>query len=206
MVCIWFPDFQVFLLLQPELQFYQQLGASSKLRLQWQKVSLPCCVSYFANSCFKFLVTSYSFVTSFRADLVVWISVVILIFLFMIQRFGTDKVGYSFAPIMFVWFLFIGGIGFYNIIKFDPLIVKAINPQYIIAYFSRNRKAAWISLGDIILCITGLNLLFLLCSCINLFVLRRRKIKNLVENLFILMQELKHYLLMLGILLFYQYK
>ena len=150
--------------------------------------------------------TSYSFVNSFRADLVVWISVVILIFLFMIQRFGTDKVGYSFAPIMFVWFLFIGGIGFYNIIKFDPLIVKAINPQYIIAYFSRNRKAAWISLGDIILCITGLNLLFLLCSCINLFVLRRRKIKNLVENLFILMQELKHYLLMLGILLFYQYK
>ncbi|XWS36286.1 hypothetical protein CRYUN_Cryun20dG0072500 [Craigia yunnanensis] len=93
-------------------------------------------------------------------DMVVWISVVILIFLFMIQRFGTDKVGYSFAPIMCVWFMFIGGIGFYNFIKFDPLIVKAINPQYIIAYFSRNKKAAWISLGDIILCITGAEALF----------------------------------------------
>lgn len=37
-------------------------------------------------------------------DITVWISVAILIFLFMIQRFGTDKVGYTFAPIICVWF------------------------------------------------------------------------------------------------------
>ncbi|XVF80412.1 hypothetical protein PTKIN_Ptkin15bG0069100 [Pterospermum kingtungense] len=93
-------------------------------------------------------------------DMVVWLSVVILIFLFMIQRFGTDKVGYTFAPIMCVWFMFIGGIGFYNFIKFDPLILKAINPQHIIAYFSRNKKDAWISLGGVILCVTGAEALF----------------------------------------------
>lgn len=100
--------------------------------------------------------------------MVVWISAAILVFLFMIQRFGTDKVDYSFAPIMCVWFMLIGRIGVYNFIKFDPLIVKAINPQYIIAYFRRNKKAAWISLGDIILCIIGSDLLFLfLCSCMT---------------------------------------
>ncbi|EOX94805.1 Potassium transporter, putative [Theobroma cacao] len=93
-------------------------------------------------------------------DMVVWISAAILVFLFMIQRFGTDKVDYSFAPIMCVWFMLIGRIGVYNFIKFDPLIVKAINPQYIIAYFRRNKKAAWISLGDIILCIIGAEALF----------------------------------------------
>ncbi|TQD76415.1 hypothetical protein C1H46_038043 [Malus baccata] len=85
---------------------------------------------------------------------VVLISVVILIALFMVQRFGTDKVGYSFAPIICIWFTMIGGIGVYNFIKFDPTVVKAINPQYIVDYFRRNKKDAWISLGGIVLAIT----------------------------------------------------
>ncbi|KAJ0096125.1 hypothetical protein Patl1_17086 [Pistacia atlantica] len=75
-------------------------------------------------------------------------------------RLGTDKVGYSFAPILIVWFAFISGIGVYNIIKFDPTVVKAVNPMYIIDYFSRNKKEAWISLGGIILCTTGSEALF----------------------------------------------
>ncbi|XP_042516916.1 potassium transporter 5-like [Macadamia integrifolia] len=91
---------------------------------------------------------------------IVWISVAILIGLFAVQRFGTDKVGYSFAPIICVWFTFIGGIGIYNFIKYDPAVVKAINPKYIIDYFSRNKKDAWISLGGIVLAITGTEALF----------------------------------------------
>ncbi|KAE9589227.1 hypothetical protein Lal_00000544 [Lupinus albus] len=91
---------------------------------------------------------------------IVGISIAILICLFMIQRFGTDKVGYSFAPIVCVWFAFIGGIGVYNIIKYDPKVVKAINPKYIIDYFKRNKKDAWISLGGVVLAITGTEALF----------------------------------------------
>jgi KUP system potassium uptake protein len=87
--------------------------------------------------------------------MIVWISVAILIFLFMIQRFGTDKVGYTFAPIICVWFAFIGGIDLYNFIKFDSTVVKAINPKYIVDYFRRNKKEAWISLGGTVLAITG---------------------------------------------------
>ena len=87
--------------------------------------------------------------------MIVWISVAILIFLFMVQRFGTDKVGYTFAPIICVWFAFIGGIGLFNFIKFDPTVVKAIKPQYIVQYFQRNKKEAWVSLGGIVLAITG---------------------------------------------------
>ncbi|KAL2510563.1 Potassium transporter 5 [Abeliophyllum distichum] len=84
----------------------------------------------------------------------------ILVLLFMVQRFGTDKVGYSFAPIICVWLLFIAGIGVYNIFKFDPLVVKAINPKYIVDYFRRNKDKAWVSLGGVILCITGSEALF----------------------------------------------
>ena len=95
-----------------------------------------------------------------RADRVVWISVAILICLFMVQRFGTDKVGYTFAPIICVWFFFIGGIGVYNFFKYDPSVIKALNPKYIIDYFQRSKKQAWISLGGVVLSVTGTEALF----------------------------------------------
>ena len=43
----------------------------------------------------------------------------------------------------------------YNFVKHDPGLIKAINPLYIIDYFIRNKKNAWISLGGVILCLTG---------------------------------------------------
>ena len=75
-------------------------------------------------------------------NMIMWISVVILIILFQVQRFGTDKVGYSFAPILTIWFLFIGIVGIYNFFKYDPRVIKAINPMYIVEYFRWNRKNA----------------------------------------------------------------
>ncbi|XVF21920.1 hypothetical protein REPUB_Repub12eG0130500 [Reevesia pubescens] len=97
---------------------------------------------------------------SLSEDAIVWTSVGILVCLFMVQRFGTDKVGYTFAPIICVWFAFIAGIGVYNFVKFDPTVVKAINPRYIIDYFKRNKKDAWVSLGGVVLAITGTEALF----------------------------------------------
>ncbi|KAK6260211.1 hypothetical protein SCA6_014685 [Theobroma cacao] len=93
-------------------------------------------------------------------ETIVWTSIAILIGLFMVQRFGTDKVGYTFAPIICVWFTLIGGIGVYNFFKFDPTVVKAINPLYIIDYFRRNKKDAWVSLGGVVLATTGTEALF----------------------------------------------
>lgn len=91
---------------------------------------------------------------------IVWISVAILVLLFSVQRFGTDKVGYSFAPIITIWFVMIAGIGVYNFIKFDPTVIKALNPKYIVDYFQRNKKEAWISLGGVVLAITGTEAMF----------------------------------------------
>lgn len=76
--------------------------------------------------------------------------------LFSVQRFGTDKVGYTFAPIICIWFSLIGGIGAYNFFRFDPTVIKALNPWYIVHYFSRNRLDAWISLGGVVLAVTGI--------------------------------------------------
>jgi len=86
---------------------------------------------------------------------VVWISVAILFMLFSVQRFGTDKVGYTFAPVISVWFLLIAGIGMYNLVVHDIGVLRAFNPWYIVQYFKRNGKDGWVSLGGIILCVTG---------------------------------------------------
>jgi len=86
---------------------------------------------------------------------VVGISIVVLMALFSIQRFGTSKVGFLFAPILALWFFSLGSIGVYNILKYDITVLRAFNPAYIYFFFKRNGKAAWSSLGGCVLCITG---------------------------------------------------
>ncbi|GJM95766.1 hypothetical protein PR202_ga12544 [Eleusine coracana subsp. coracana] len=88
-------------------------------------------------------------------DQVVWITVGILVAFFAVQRFGADKMGYTFAPLVFVWLLLISGIGIYNTVKHDIGTLRAFNPKYIIDYFRRNKKKGWVSLGEILLCFTG---------------------------------------------------
>lgn len=90
------------------------------------------------------------------AEAVAMISVAILIILFSVQRFGTHKVGYSFAPAILIWYSFISIIGIYNIAKHDTSVFKAFYPKYIFDYFKRNSKQGWVSLGGIVLCITGM--------------------------------------------------
>lgn len=89
-----------------------------------------------------------------------WVSIAILVLLFSVQRFGTDKVGYAFAPALCVWFSFIIGTGLYNVFNHDITVLRAFNPKYIVDYFRRNGKEAWVSLGGTILCITGSEAMF----------------------------------------------
>ncbi|KAK1570599.1 hypothetical protein Q3G72_004284 [Acer saccharum] len=99
--------------------------------------------------------SAVSGIKSLGQDAVMWISIVILILLFAVQRYGTDKVGASFAPIILLWFALNAGIGLYNLFAYDITVLRAFYPKYIFDYFSRNGKQAWISLGGVILCITG---------------------------------------------------
>ncbi|GAA0171277.1 transporter [Lithospermum erythrorhizon] len=93
-------------------------------------------------------------------DVVVIVAVVILIGFFSMQHYGTDRVGWLFAPIVLLWFLFIGGIGMFNIWKYDSSVLKAFSPVYIYRYFRRGGKEGWTSLGGIMLSITGTEALF----------------------------------------------
>ncbi|XP_073127301.1 potassium transporter 5-like [Henckelia pumila] len=106
------------------------------------------------------VLSAVSGIKGLNQEAVVYISIAILIVLFCVQRFGTDKVGFSFAPAVCLWFLFISGIGAYNLFKHDIGVLRAFNPQYIVKYFQRNGQKAWISLGGVVLCITGTEAMF----------------------------------------------
>jgi len=82
-------------------------------------------------------------------------SIVILVALFSIQRFGTGKVGFLFAPVLALWFFSLGAIGIYNLLKYDFTVIRALNPFYIVLFFNKNSKQAWSALGGCVLCITG---------------------------------------------------
>ncbi|KAK3421356.1 hypothetical protein EUGRSUZ_G02010 [Eucalyptus grandis] len=106
------------------------------------------------------VLSAVSGIKSLHTDAAVGISVAILIILFCVLRFGTDRIGFSFAPIVLIWFVLLSGIGLFNLFKYDIGVLRAFNPKYIGDYFKRNGKQAWISLGGIFLCITGTEAMF----------------------------------------------
>ena len=64
------------------------------------------------------------------------LSCVILFLLFMVQRYGTGKVGLTFAPLMVIWFASLFMIGAYQI-SLEPSIFKAFSPYYILRFMVR---------------------------------------------------------------------
>lgn len=79
----------------------------------------------------------------------------ILVFLFSLQHYGTHRVGFLFAPIVITWLLCISAIGVYNILHWNLHVYKALSPYYMYKFFKKTRKGGWMSLGGILLCITG---------------------------------------------------
>ena len=85
---------------------------------------------------------------------IVPITLVILILLFMAQRFGTEKIGKVVGPIMIVWFLSIAAIGMYNVID-APEVLKSLNPWWGMKFFIAHGWHALFILGAVVLAVTG---------------------------------------------------
>ncbi|RLN08054.1 potassium transporter 25 [Panicum miliaceum] len=79
----------------------------------------------------------------------------ILICLFALQHYGTHKVGFLFAPIVCIWLLCISAIGLYNIIHWDHHVYRALSPYYMYQFLKKTQTGGWMSLGGILLCVTG---------------------------------------------------
>ncbi|XP_055826970.1 potassium transporter 25-like [Solanum dulcamara] len=87
------------------------------------------------------------------------VACVILVCLFMLQRYGTNRVGVIFAPIVIVWLVFISGFGLYNIIH-HPQILWAISPTYMFRFINKIDITSLKLLSNIVLCIAGSEAMF----------------------------------------------
>ncbi|KAJ1384266.1 Potassium transporter [Sesbania bispinosa] len=83
------------------------------------------------------------------------VACIILIFLFALQHYGTHRVGCLFAPVVMTWLLCISAIGVYNIFHWNPHVYEALSPYYMFKFLKKTQKGGWMSLGGILLCITG---------------------------------------------------
>ncbi len=86
--------------------------------------------------------------------MVVPLSVVILVGLFGIQRFGTGVVGRVLGPIMVVWFAVIATLGVVSVVK-TPGVLQAVNPIHGVRYFIENGRRGFLSMGSLFLVVTG---------------------------------------------------
>ena len=82
------------------------------------------------------------------------ITIGILIGLFAIQRHGTAVIGRYFGPTMIVWFAVLAALGVMQIVR-NPGVLAAINPYYSFYFLFEHQFAAFITLGAVVLCVTG---------------------------------------------------
>ncbi|MDR0874471.1 MAG: KUP/HAK/KT family potassium transporter [Prevotellaceae bacterium] len=89
---------------------------------------------------------------------VVPIVVVIISIVFFVQRFGTERVGKAFGPVMAVWFGVLFVVGITQIVHY-PSVLKALNPYYAIELLTQYPQGFWL-LGAVFLCTTGAEALY----------------------------------------------
>jgi KUP system potassium uptake protein len=88
------------------------------------------------------------------------ISLVILVGLFLIQKYGTAAVGNLFGPVTLTWFVTLAVLGAINI-GAAPEIIGAINPMYAVRFISDHPTTAYIVMGAVVLVVTGVEALYL---------------------------------------------
>nr|XP_018634094.1 potassium transporter 6-like isoform X3 [Nicotiana tomentosiformis] len=88
------------------------------------------------------------------------VACIILVALFSLQHYGTHRVGFLFAPVVVTWLLCISAIGIYNIIHWNPYVYRALSPYYMYKFLKKTQTRGWMSLGGILLCITGSEAMF----------------------------------------------
>jgi KUP system potassium uptake protein len=91
--------------------------------------------------------------------LVIPISLVILVGLFAVQRYGTGAVGWMFGPVILVWFAVIGGLGLVEVVQ-HPGVVQGLSPTWAVRFMVDHGVDGWLTLGGVVLCVTGAEALY----------------------------------------------
>lgn len=86
-------------------------------------------------------------------------AVAILLCVFLLQHVGSGRIGSFYGPVMLAWFLTIAGFGAASISR-TPTALEALSPTWAVTYFWEHPAAAFLSLGAVVLTITGAEALY----------------------------------------------
>ena len=81
-------------------------------------------------------------------------SLVVLLLLFAVQSRGTASIGRVFGPVMLLWFVCIGVLGLFGVMR-QPQVVVAVDPRHAIGFLVHHGWHSFIVLGGVFLAITG---------------------------------------------------
>ena len=98
-------------------------------------------------------------VSTSLSHLIVPLSVVILLALFVLQRFGTGAVGWLFGPVILLFFTVIGILGLKEIVQ-HPGVLQGLSPSWAVRFMIDHGVYAWLTLGGVVLCCTGAEALY----------------------------------------------
>ena len=93
------------------------------------------------------------------AHLIVPVSVVILLGLFALQRFGSGTIGSLFGPVILVWFSAIGVLGLSEVLK-DPAVLQGLSPSWGVRFMIDHGASGYLVLGGVVLAVTGAEALY----------------------------------------------
>jgi len=93
------------------------------------------------------------------APLVLPLTLMILVSLFLLQSHGTHRIGKLFGPVMLLWFAVLAWFGLVSLLK-TPSILTAVNPWYALVMFLHAPWVAFVSLGAVVLAVTGCEALY----------------------------------------------
>lgn len=99
-------------------------------------------------------VEGLSIVSPYFKGFIIFLAFIILLWLFLFQWRGTERVGVFFAPFMLIWFITIGSLGLVNIIQ-NLTVLEAINPWHAFLLFQHYHLHAYLILSGVFLVVTG---------------------------------------------------
>lgn len=84
---------------------------------------------------------------------------VILLGLFLLQKYGTGKIGVGFGPVMILWFGCLAGLGLFRFLH-HPEIISALSPHHGFDFMVHHGRQGVVLMGMVLLAVTGCEALY----------------------------------------------
>ena len=88
------------------------------------------------------------------SSFIVPLTIFVINAIFLMQKYGTGRIGVIFGPILLLWFFTLGALGIRGMME-NPHIFEALLPNHAFEFFLRNGWHGFIVLGSVFLVVTG---------------------------------------------------